>query len=226
MKIEYIEDSRMHIARFNKNEKGRDFVIGDIHGCFSRVTAELTKIGFDETQDRLFSVGDLVDRGPESDKVLEWLAKPWFHAVTGNHEQMLTLYKPGRMDIGMYQQNGCSWFMAKSDFERAEFVQIFKSLPLAIEVETPEGVVGIIHAECPNKDWGVFHEKVGRLSEYEIDYALWARGKIDSKNGDNIPGIHKIFVGHTPLSDPVQLGNVHYIDTVGWSEGRFTIVQL
>lgn len=71
------------LKQFIINKTGTDYVVGDIHGCFSLLQAKLDEIGFDPTKDRLFSVGDLVDRGTESDKVLEWLSKPWFHAVCG-----------------------------------------------------------------------------------------------------------------------------------------------
>lgn len=109
----------MHIARFSKNEKGRDFIIGDIHGCFSAVFAELIEIEFDDTKDRLFSVGDLVDRGAESSDALDWLAKPWFHAVMGNHEQMAIMHQKGEIDNQLYAINGGSWFMAKTEHEKA-----------------------------------------------------------------------------------------------------------
>lgn len=39
---------------------------GDIRGCFNRLQAGLELLGFDPDKDRLFSVGDLVDWGPES----------------------------------------------------------------------------------------------------------------------------------------------------------------
>ena len=64
------------IKRFELNNKGRDYVVGDIHGCFSLLSKELYEIGFDEKTDRLFSVGDLVDRGTESHLAVEWLKKP------------------------------------------------------------------------------------------------------------------------------------------------------
>ena len=64
------------MPRFARNERGRDFAVGDIHGCFSDLARGLKAIGFDEKADRLFSVGDLVDRGPESTHALEWLASP------------------------------------------------------------------------------------------------------------------------------------------------------
>ncbi|MFC5429465.1 metallophosphoesterase [Paraburkholderia denitrificans] len=61
--------------------------MGDIHGCFSLLDAELQTLGFDPERDRLFSVGDLVDRGEESDAVLEAVSRYGIKAVRGNHEQ-------------------------------------------------------------------------------------------------------------------------------------------
>ena len=76
------------IPRFGVNSLGRDLAVGDIHGAFAALQRALNAIGFDEQKDRLFSVGDLVDRGPESHQVLSWLNQPWFHAVSGNHDFM------------------------------------------------------------------------------------------------------------------------------------------
>jgi len=84
------------VKRLPKNVLGRDFVIGDIHGRFQLVDQALLAVDFDRERDRLFSVGDLVDRGPEPLRALEFLAQPWFHAVRGNHEDMfLHLYRRG-----------------------------------------------------------------------------------------------------------------------------------
>lgn len=71
------------------NTQGTDYVVGDLHGCFQLLQDALDKVFFDPACDRLFSVGDLVDRGPDSLKCLQLLAEPWFHAVMGNHEAML-----------------------------------------------------------------------------------------------------------------------------------------
>lgn len=217
----------MHIARFSKNEKGRDFVVGDIHGCFSELVADLIEIGFDDTKDRLFSVGDLVDRGTESSDALEWISAHWFNAVMGNHEQMAIMHQKGTIDSQVYAMNGGSWFMSKTENEKAVFAQAFNNLPLAIEIETDNGLIGIIHAECPYNDWNKFREIINSLSEFDIDSALWNRGKIESMNHESIKNIFRVFVGHTPLKNPIVLGNVAYIDTMGWrKEGKFTIVRI
>ncbi len=75
--------------KFEQNNDGIDYCVGDCHGEFLRLSAMLKAISFDESKDRLFSVGDLCDRGPNSDQVLNWLEQPWFHPVAGNHEQLL-----------------------------------------------------------------------------------------------------------------------------------------
>ena len=75
-----------HIARLEKNERGRDFVIGDIHGCLDAVERLLEKSSFDRTKDRLICTGDLTHRGPDSLGCLQLLEEDWFLSVRGNHE--------------------------------------------------------------------------------------------------------------------------------------------
>src|SRR3546814_9235683 len=72
--------------RVPANPAGRDVAVGDIHGHFSRLRQALDEFGFDPAHDRLFSVGDLVDRGHESESFMQWLDQPWFYTVQGNHE--------------------------------------------------------------------------------------------------------------------------------------------
>lgn len=70
------------------NKIGRDFVMGDLHGCMHMLKIFLTFINFDKSKDRLFSVGDLVDRGNHSVDCLDLLKEPWFFATLGNHEDL------------------------------------------------------------------------------------------------------------------------------------------
>jgi serine/threonine protein phosphatase 1 len=108
----------------------------------------LDGIGFNPEVDRLFSVGDLVDRGPDSELALEWIAKPWFHAVQGNHEDMAIRYvTPGNRDAYHYAANGGAWLIGKTMPEQQEYAIELAALPYAIEVETADGLVGIVHAD-------------------------------------------------------------------------------
>ncbi len=64
-----------------------DWVIGDIHGCRKSFDEILERIDWREGRDRIFSTGDLVNRGPRSDEILRWFRKTeGAEAVLGNHD--------------------------------------------------------------------------------------------------------------------------------------------
>lgn len=64
------------------------YAIGDLQGCFEEFTALLEVIDFDEQQDRLWLVGDLVNRGPDSLEVMHKVMRlgDAVTAVLGNHD--------------------------------------------------------------------------------------------------------------------------------------------
>lgn len=84
-----MEEKQIFIKKIPANVDGRDFVVGDLHGCFDELAKLLIHVKFDPTRDRLFSTGDLIDRGPRSKDCLSLLSKKWFFAVLGNHEELL-----------------------------------------------------------------------------------------------------------------------------------------
>jgi serine/threonine protein phosphatase 1 len=212
-----------YIQRFGPNSRGRDLAVGDIHGHFSRLEEALAAIGFDPTRDRLFSVGDLVDRGPDSFAALEWLAKPWFHAVRGNHEDFAVRYRG--VDVDTWLLNGGAWFQILSDQQKQGFSDAFAALPYVMEVETAAGVVGVLHAECPTRDWVNLPWALERAATRDL--CIWSRERITHGDRSMVTGVRAVVVGHTPLERPAILGNVHYIDTGGWTpRGCFTLLDL
>lgn len=213
---------------FRKNTEGRDFVVGDIHGMFRLLQYKLIELGFDETKDRLFSVGDLVDRGPDSHEFEDWLAKPWFHAVRGNHEQMMidAIEDPDERAALHYYQNGGEWMFGLPTVQQQCYAILANELPLGIEVETDAGLVGIVHAECPLSDWNLFKNLFAHNKNRFTQTAIWARMRISVGDTSEVAGLHKLYVGHTVLHQPAQLGNIHYIDTGAVFTGNLTIVQI
>lgn len=210
----------MKLKKFERNTVGNDYVVGDIHGDWDKVDAALLSVRFDDDVDRLFSVGDLVDRGPDSELVLEWLDKPWFHAVRGNHEDMCMQVFKGSWPVHNYIQNGGAWFVGMTKAEQQTYVDAFSVLPHAIEIDTPEGSIGIVHAEVPNDNWN-------DVENGDEESLLWARDKIQYKDVRSVNGIHAVYVGHTPQRTVQQLGNVYYIDTgAAWAGGTLTIMKI
>lgn len=235
----------MRFKRYAKNAFGRDFVIGDVHGCFDQVVEGMRKVGFDMRRDRLFSVGDTIDRGPGSERSRAFLECDFVHAIRGNHEDMfLDIYRDGAPSQGDLRAmlstrtavgNGMAWWLDMTEEWQAAAIERFASLPIAMEVETARGTVGLVHAEVPRgMDWAVFVSKVEAGDPKTIKSALWGRSRIGT-DSDGVAGVGRIYCGHTPINAPLQAGNVYYLDTgavfgvlngMDGGRGRLTMAEL
>ena len=217
---------------WDKRINGRLFAVGDLHGCYNLLMTRLGQVGFDFDNDLLVSVGDLVDRGPECRQVLEWLAKPWFHPVRGNHDDYVCRFDT--CDVENWVYNGGAWFAGLAWDEQREFAAQFNELPIAIEVDTPAGLVGLVHADCPFPSWFQLQFALtAQLTPKELklvkNTCMWSRSRIEQGDTTGVLDIHAVICGHTPLRKPVLLGNVYHIDTAGWlpdGSGYFTLLNL
>ncbi|MEW6500318.1 MAG: metallophosphoesterase, partial [Thermodesulfobacteriota bacterium] len=73
------------------------FAIGDIHGCADKLEQLLARLPFDQARDTLVVLGDYLDRGPDSRRVLDQLCDlrargVQLVALMGNHEALLLEY--------------------------------------------------------------------------------------------------------------------------------------
>lgn len=211
----------MLVERYPINTEGRDFVVGDIHGAFTLLLGAMNSIGFNPEKDRLFSVGDLIDRGEESARVSRFLAQPYVHAVRGNHEDMLMqLHSNGEFpeitnNHWMVKNNGLGWWIDTPMEQKQEILIAIRKLPIVIEVDTPRGLVGIVHAEVESGlNWQEFIDHIKAGDEKITENALWGRSRIKANDTSGVKGIGRVMVGHTPQwGGAKRFGNIYAVDT-------------
>jgi len=153
------------IRKLTTNNIGKDYVVGDLHGCFDLLNRLMEYVDFDESCDRLFSVGDLIDRGPDSIYCLGFLDESWFYAVQGNHELMmlepfLNYLDSGKVEdfdriknSGLFDFGG-EWieehYQSSTKTMSPEFTHYLKKvldLPIMLVVGEDENRFHVIHAE-------------------------------------------------------------------------------
>ena len=195
---------------------------GDIHGCFDKLQARLDAVGFDPgAGDRLFSVGDLVDRGPQSDAVLDWLEKPWFHPVLGNHEQMALLCTVGEQDEDEYRANGGEWFLRSSPTRRDQIARRLAACRWPSSSGPRWGRWASCMPTARPRSGQTSPRRSSRtptreLREGLVESALWSRDRCLAWCEDEVEGVRAVVVGHTAMTRWMTLGNVIYIDTDAW----------
>jgi serine/threonine protein phosphatase 1 len=224
-----------------KNTQGRDFFISDLHGHKPKFERALARVGFDlEAGDRLFCVGDLVDRGNDNLQILgKQLHWPGFYSIKGNHELMLLdQFYQQPLNYGIYSYggmrnthtlNGGRWFEKCRQSTRERVVQQISALPLTLEVNTAYGRIGLVHAEVPlgESDWSTFITKLSTDGKL-VDQAVWGRDVLYAHQAgrkiEAVVGIDAVIHGHTLVSQPVAVANRLYIDT-GLETGEVTILS-
>ena len=97
--ILYLFGGHSYSANHHKTitTKGRVLIIGDIHGM-NKAFMKLLKAARLSTHDTVICTGDLGNKGPESEKVVEWLRKNKGYSVKGNHDPYVSLHNSENRD--------------------------------------------------------------------------------------------------------------------------------
>lgn len=189
------------------------YAVGDIHGCLDLLQQLLDDVQPDLERDVLLFMGDYIDRGPDSRRVVDYVLTlrqkyPREHIIClkGNHEAMLLDFLQDR-ERAMFMFNGGMstirnyWGENWEDLPRLllppEHEEFYRELRLYYE--TPDYI--FVHAGLKP---GV------PLAEQEEKDLLWIRGQFIASMEDF--GRLVIF-GHTPFNQPLVLPNKIGIDT-------------
>ncbi|TDT44129.1 serine/threonine protein phosphatase 1 [Halospina denitrificans] len=220
-----------HLAQhrhFRRNQRGRDFVVSDLHGQIDRLEQHLRKQHFKTGEDRLFALGDLIDRGDHSAELIQLLEERWFFSVMGNHELMLldALSNPRWRPI--HEHNGGAWFYRQPAPEKTYQARLLhQHLALAVTVETARGPVGIVHATAPS-DWRTIQEVP--LEDDQWNELVWDRHDYQQalRSPEMIPPVRhvtRVVHGHVSCEQPISASNRIWIDTL-YRGGDITLMPL
>jgi len=151
----------INVKRLSENLQGTDYIIGDLHGMYALLKNLLSHVNFNKEKDRLFSVGDLSDRGNEPVKCLSLLKETWFNSVLGNHDlalikatdECLINKRPGNY-CRFLNENGGDEFLnillgenTKKIDELVELIEIARDLAYIIVVGEGEKRFNIVHSQ-------------------------------------------------------------------------------
>jgi serine/threonine protein phosphatase 1 len=218
----------------------RLYVIGDIHGRSDLLDEVIQEIGQDLVDNApdnaiVVTLGDYVDRGPDSRGVLDRLARNPFPipyvALKGNHEELFELFleDPGAgsqwrllggletlhsygVPVGPLMRG--KGFEEASDMLRARVPPEHLAFLSSLRTFITSGQYFLCHAGVRP---GV------PLDRQESRDLLWIRGEFltSSRNFGRI-----VVHGHTPVEQPQVLANRINIDTGAFATGCLTCIVL
>lgn len=199
------------------------FVIGDIHGCFDKLRTLMEKIPIDLEQDKLIFIGDYIDRGLNSFKVLDYLVKlkiqfPNIIFLKGNHEEMLVNYLTG-VDRFTYLLNGGQKTLDEylnqtvhtgSSPVPRDHMAFLKSLVMYYQTEDYIFVHAGLRKKIP-------------LEKQKSQDLLWIRKSFISTDYNFRK---RVIFGHTPFPKPLVEKNKIGIDTGAVFGNKLSCIQL
>lgn len=125
----------------------RSIIVGDVHGCFDECLDLLKKCRFQPDNDQIYFVGDLVNKGPKSYEVLQWVFENDYPTVIGNHELRLIEFL-----ASSNQEVPRNWSSLVNRLlpEKEKWLQWLQTLPKAIEKDD----FIIVHGGLvPDENW-------------------------------------------------------------------------
>jgi serine/threonine protein phosphatase 1 len=114
----------------------RQIVIGDVHGCYYEMLDLLSAVSYNDNDDVIF-VGDIVDRGPCSWEMIDWVqTHPNVQCCMGNHERKHIrshrgTVRPSRAVTAT--KNHIIDLFGEQRYE--EVLDFFESMPLFVQTE-------------------------------------------------------------------------------------------
>jgi len=173
--------------------------------------------GFDPSVDLVWSLGDLVDRGPYSARCLDLLSRPWFRAIRGNHEELMRESADDSSAWLQWTVNGGEWAFGYP-WDAPSTRKWLVGLPWAVELSTALGRIGLVHADVDRTcTWPEFLDALELGEGLARQVAVWSRVSANQAMrglpGRRVEGVDLVLVGHSIMDNAFQWGNMWFLDT-------------
>ncbi|MFA5939151.1 MAG: metallophosphoesterase [Sinimarinibacterium sp.] len=158
-----------HELRRDSGARGRVLVVGDIHGEYDMFMRLLKHARYNDMWDTVYSLGDVIDRGPESLRTLEWFAgRRRAYMLMGNHEAMMMQADEDYQIGSVWLHNGGGWAHSLGARELYLYRCMLRALPLTAEIDYDTGayLVGLVHADVPS---GLAWKRMKRAQTQTLD---------------------------------------------------------
>lgn len=180
-----------------KHDQNGVWVISDVHGCFNTLLALIKKLPLNST---ICFVGDLIDRGKENDKIIDYVKNNNLFCVLGNHEKMMIdgLNYPSEYGNWIYNGGGTTIDNYEGNEELLkEHLKWIQKLPL-FEVFQFENQKDLIVSHSNILPFFIDYD-IDNYSKYEKEEIIWNRlnSNFYRKTNQNIFNIY----GHTPVTE-------------------------
>ncbi len=211
---------------FECPHQGNQYFVGDISGQHSLLREQLQHVNFSPDKgDVLYCVGDLINRGPESEACINLLWQKWLKSVLGNHEDLLLSFLENPHVIHKLREVGGQWldkYIPNDPNTLDELISlVYARMFVAFTVKTRHGDIGVIHSNSPD-DWqSIINQE---LNHDEIFDCLWAPTNYELKKTKFIKNIDAVVSGHINSEKIECYGNQIWIDTLARTD-KLTILR-
>ncbi|WP_250122880.1 metallophosphoesterase family protein [Chroococcidiopsis sp. CCMEE 29] len=165
----------------------RRIVIGDVHGYYDGLMLLLEAIA-PGSDDQVYFLGDLIDRGPQSSQVVDFVQQSSYYCLLGNHEQMLIDVLSRRVS----SQVRHAWlysggYETLNSYKKATVPEHHLEWLLSLPTHLDLGDIWLVHAGIDPRI---------PLAEQTAEQFCWVREEFHSMRQPYFPN-KLIVVGHT-----------------------------
>lgn len=212
------------------------YVVGDVHGCFFEFQRLMKKIQREDRQAKFILLGDLIDRGPDTVKMLQWCQKAieqqseicillgnhellfldwcetqWFPYINGKTSEYI--HAPYKTDIELEKAG------ILNQTEVQKIYDFLKSKPIVLDlkIKTSGEIQSyvIAHAWAKKEDIKLIREQKAQPLDFWKTFLLDRSGAKKGASYDE-DGSEILIFGHTPTIDEEIVaqgtfpGTIHY----------------